>query len=64
MTSMRHLFPGAFQACNNYKLFDGKMAESDLKSLQDALNPAPIENDLVNHNIVVFCNGEGALQVL
>ncbi|KAG0570720.1 hypothetical protein KC19_6G183100 [Ceratodon purpureus] len=52
------------KACNNYKLFDGKMAESDLKSLQDALNPAPIENDLVNHNIVVFRNGEGALQAL
>jgi len=34
------------------------MAEADLKSL-----PTPIENDLVNHNIVVFRNGEGALQV-
>lgn len=64
MTSLRHLFSNSFQACNNYKLFDGKRAEADLKSLQDALNRAPIENDLVNHNIVVFRDGEGALQVL
>ena len=40
------------------------MAEADLKSLQDVLNSVPIENDLLNHNIVVFRNGEGALQVL
>jgi intraflagellar transport protein 56 len=54
----------SFQACCNYKLCDGKMVEADLKSLQDVLNSAPIENDLLNHNIVVFRNGEGALQVL
>lgn len=62
-TPMTDSFLNSFQACNNYKLFEGKTAEADLKSLQDALNHAPIENDLVNHNMVVFRNGEGALQV-
>ncbi|XP_024372333.1 intraflagellar transport protein 56 isoform X3 [Physcomitrium patens] len=50
------------KACNNYKLCNGSIAEENLKSLQDTLKIAPIENYLVNHNIVVFRNGDGASQ--
>ena len=46
------------QACNNYKLYDGKAAEADFKALK-----SPVENDLVKHNLVVFKDGDSALQV-
>lgn len=46
------------QACNNYKLYNGKAAEADFKALKP-----PIENALVKHNLVVFKDGDSALQV-
>jgi intraflagellar transport protein 56 len=51
------------KACNHFRLYNGKAAESELKVLADQgvnLN----DNDLVKHNLVVFLNGEKALKVL
>lgn len=51
------------KACNHFRLYNGKAAESELKVLVDQgvnLN----DNDLVKHNLVVFLKGEKALSVL
>jgi intraflagellar transport protein 56 len=53
------------KACNNYRLYNGKVAEQELKPLLDIQSVAfKHENDLVKHNLVVFKGGENALQVL
>mmetsp|Transcript_10534 Transcript_10534/g.23713 ORF Transcript_10534/g.23713 Transcript_10534/m.23713 type:complete len:561 (-) Transcript_10534:157-1839(-) len=54
------------KACSHYQLYNGKAAESELKVLQQASNSGNIfqEHDLLQHNLVVFRNGENALQVL
>lgn len=54
------------KACNHYKLYDGKAAENELKVMVDLLSASSqnFDNDLVRHNLVVFRNGENALQVL
>jgi len=54
------------KACNQFQLYNGKAAEQELKPLQNALESGDIfqENDLLRHNLVVFRNGENALQVL
>lgn len=54
------------KACSHYQLYNGKAAEAELKVLQQAANSGNIfqENDLLQHNLVVFRNGENALQVL
>ncbi|KAL5961314.1 Intraflagellar transport protein 56 [Taenia solium] len=53
------------RACINYRLYNGKIAASDLRSLQESSSPClSYAKDLINHNLVVFRNGEGALQVL
>lgn len=49
------------KACNRFRLYNGRAAEQEMRAI--------IENgtfgvELVKHNIVVFRNGEGALQVL
>lgn len=48
------------KACNHFRLYNGKAAEAELKQLPEA---SLAENDLVKHNLVVFRNGENALQV-
>ena len=46
------------------RLYNGKAAEQELKSLQDqATSSFTFGKDLIKHNLVVFRNGEGALQV-
>jgi len=64
-------FPHSITACNlkacaHYQLYNGKAAEAELKVLQQAANSGNIfqEHDLLQHNLVVFRNGENALQVL
>merc|ERR1712151_337959 len=54
------------KACSHYQLYNGKAAEAELKVLQQASNGGNIfqEHDLLQHNLVVFRNGENALQVL
>jgi len=54
------------RACTHYQLYNGKAAEAELKVLQQASNSGNIfqEHDLLQHNLVVFRNGENAVQVL
>lgn len=54
------------KACCHYQLYNGKAAEAELKSLQQLSVSDNIfsDNDLLRHNLVVFRNGENALQVL
>jgi len=53
------------RACNHFKLYNGKAAEGELKQLTDlAHSRFTFGEDLVKHNLVVFRNGENALQVL
>ncbi|KAM7538629.1 hypothetical protein Aperf_G00000050619 [Anoplocephala perfoliata] len=53
------------RACINYRLYNGKVAAAELKSLQESSSPnLSYAKDLINHNLVVFKNGEGALQAL
>ena len=54
------------KACNHYKLYDGKTAETELKGMIDTLSASSqnFENDLLRHNTVVFRKGDNALQVL
>ena len=50
------------KACNHFKLYNGKAAESEVKVLAD--QGVSYENqELIRHNLVVFRNGENALQV-
>lgn len=51
------------KACNHFRLYNGKAAEAELKFLSD--KGVNIQgNELIRHNMVVFSNGEQALQVL
>jgi intraflagellar transport protein 56 len=51
------------KACNHFRLYNGKAAEAELKVVTDrGVNLQ--HNDLVRHNMVVFSNGDNALQVL
>eukprot|EP00307_Rebecca_sp_RCC1486_P013510 CAMPEP_0119419176 /NCGR_PEP_ID=MMETSP1335-20130426/20111_1 /TAXON_ID=259385 /ORGANISM="Chrysoculter rhomboideus, Strain RCC1486" /LENGTH=588 /DNA_ID=CAMNT_0007444465 /DNA_START=30 /DNA_END=1796 /DNA_ORIENTATION=+ len=53
------------KACNQFRLYDGKAAEAELAPLLGgAASIDKIEFDLVRHNMVVFRNGERAMQVL
>ena len=49
------------KACNRFRMFNGNAAEQDIKHLLDT---GVFGIDLIQHNLVVFRNGEGALQVL
>ncbi|XP_069358834.1 intraflagellar transport protein 56 [Maniola hyperantus] len=50
------------KACNLFRLYNGKAAESELKQISS--DQHTFGQDLVKHNLVVFRNGEGALKVL
>merc|ERR1711862_837540 len=54
------------KACSHYQLYNGKAAEAELRVLQQAANSGTLfqDNDLLRHNLVVFRNGENALQTL
>eukprot|EP00796_Vickermania_ingenoplastis_P002358 gene2358-biopygen1948 len=53
------------KACNHYRLYNGRAAETELKVLIDLHRTTyNIETDIVKHNLVVFRDGEDALQVL
>ena len=61
-------FPDSVQgvnlkACNHFRLYNGKAAETELKVLSDH-GVSLLASDLIRHNTVVFSNGELALQVL
>lgn len=51
------------KACNHFRLYNGKAAEAEMKVLIDkGINLQA--NELIRHNLVVFSNGDKALQVL
>ena len=53
------------RTCINYRLYSGKIAAAELRHLQESsCQNLTYAKDLINHNLVVFKNGEGALQVL
>ena len=53
------------KACNNYRLYSGKVAETDLRVLMDQAAPTcTFGHDILRHNLVIFRGGEGALQVI
>lgn len=47
------------KACNRFRLFNGRVAEQEIKNITDN---GTFGADLIKHNLVVFRNGEGALQ--
>jgi intraflagellar transport protein 56 len=51
------------KACNHFRLYNGKAAEGELKLLTDKGSNV-LNSDLIRHNLVVFSNGERAMQVL
>ncbi|KAH0616822.1 hypothetical protein JD844_028236, partial [Phrynosoma platyrhinos] len=52
------------KACNHFRLYNGKAAEGELKSLMDSASTSfEFAKELIKHNLVVFRGGEGALQV-
>ena len=51
------------QACNHFKLYNGKAAETEIKKLLEDPTQYPFSEDLIKHNVAVFRNGEGALQI-
>ncbi|KAK9703230.1 hypothetical protein QE152_g29460 [Popillia japonica] len=51
------------KACNHFRLYNGAAAESELRTIVDHSANAGFGYDLVKHNLVVFRNGEGAMQV-
>nr|CAG4649262.1 EOG090X04LA [Scapholeberis mucronata] len=52
------------KACNIYRLYNGRSAEMEIRPLLDSSNSSPFGKDLLQHNLVIFRNGDGALQVL
>uniref|UniRef100_A0A8C1M377 Intraflagellar transport protein 56 n=1 Tax=Cyprinus carpio TaxID=7962 RepID=A0A8C1M377_CYPCA len=53
------------KACNHFRLYNGKAAEMELKNLMDISSSSfQFAKELIQHNLVVFRGGEGALQVL
>lgn len=53
------------KACNHFRLYNGKAAEAELKTLIDIASTSfDFAKELIRHNLVVFRGGEGALQVL
>ena len=51
------------QACNTFRMYNGKAAENELKTLAELSGGSYLEHDLIRHNLVVFRGGDGALQV-
>lgn len=52
------------KACNHFRMYNGKAAEAELKSLAELSGGQHLDHDLIRHNLVVFRGGENALQVL
>jgi intraflagellar transport protein 56 len=54
------------KACNQYQIYNGKQAEAELKTLENYYKSGKLfeDYDLLRHNLVVFRNGENALQHL
>jgi intraflagellar transport protein 56 len=52
------------KACNHFRLYNGKAAESELLTLlEKTSHSCKYAEDLIKHNLAVFRGGEGALQI-
>ncbi|ENN77902.1 hypothetical protein YQE_05579, partial [Dendroctonus ponderosae] len=51
------------KACNTFRLYNGATAETELRSIVDQTVNVGFGYDLVKHNLVVFNDGEDAMQV-
>lgn len=51
------------KACNHFRLYKGSVAENELRTIVEQSANVGFGYDLVNHNLVVFQDGEGAMQV-
>ncbi|XP_030750941.1 intraflagellar transport protein 56 isoform X2 [Sitophilus oryzae] len=51
------------KACNTFRLYNGTAAENELRSIVDQTSNVGFGYDLVKHNLVVFRDGEDAMQV-
>ncbi|KAJ8959044.1 hypothetical protein NQ318_022299 [Aromia moschata] len=51
------------KACNTFRLYNGAAAENEIRSIIDQSANVGFGYDLVKHNLVVFREGEGAMQV-
>lgn len=51
------------KACNAFRLYNGTVAENELRSIVDQTANVGFGYDLVKHNLVVFRDGEDAMQV-
>ncbi|KAK9888298.1 hypothetical protein WA026_000558 [Henosepilachna vigintioctopunctata] len=51
------------KACNHFRLYNGLDAQTVLRSILDASANVGFGYDLLKHNMVVFKDGEGAMQV-
>ena len=55
---------GNLKACNHYRLYNGKAAEGQLRSLIELIhNEDSLGRQLLRHNLVVFRSGQHALSV-
>merc|ERR1712168_246890 len=53
------------KACNLFKLYSSKHAEQELRRLNEvSTSHYNFCRELINHNLVVFKNGDGAQQIL
>ncbi|XP_018322604.1 intraflagellar transport protein 56 [Agrilus planipennis] len=51
------------KACNHFRLYSLNDAETEIRSLTEISSHDSFGHDLVQHNLVVFRNGEDALQI-
>lgn len=55
------------KSCNNYRLYNGKVAEQDIKPILDIIQITNCDNpffSIISHNLCVFRDGENALEIL
>nr|CAG4647833.1 EOG090X04LA [Moina brachiata] len=57
------LIANNLKACNIYRLYNGRSAEFEIRNILESMHTNPFGKDLLQHNLVIFQNGEGALQV-
>ncbi|XP_074034664.1 tetratricopeptide repeat domain 26 isoform X2 [Leptinotarsa decemlineata] len=50
------------KACNTFRLYNGTSAENELRTIIDQSANVGFGYDLLKHNLVVFRDGEGAMQ--
>lgn len=52
------------KACNTFRLYNGTTAENELRTISEQSSNIGFGHDLLKHNMVVFRDGEGAMQVI